>query len=106
MNLRHAAALALVGWYLMMPPLKPDGLPDKSMPLAQWDTMKSYDSASDCEKFRASGEFRTGSCWFDSDPKTGNLEPWKSEDRDHFGIRLRNCEGRCISTDDPRLKEK
>jgi hypothetical protein len=26
MNLHHAAALALVGWYLMMPPMQEDEL--------------------------------------------------------------------------------
>jgi len=29
MMLRHTAALALVGWYLMVPPMSPDGNSDR-----------------------------------------------------------------------------
>jgi hypothetical protein len=34
MKLRHAAALALVGWYIITPPL--NGEPDPSMPVSRW----------------------------------------------------------------------
>lgn len=36
MKLRHAAALVLVGWYLMMPHLLSDGRADMSVPLSHW----------------------------------------------------------------------
>jgi hypothetical protein len=52
MKLRHAAALALVGWYLMAPPF-PKGEhryePDTSVPLSQWIRRASFDSAAECE---------------------------------------------------------
>jgi hypothetical protein len=102
---RHAAALALVGWYLMLPPFKPDKTPDPTKPLAQWDIFKGFDSAADCETFRESPNFKTESCWFASDPKTGDFVPWNGKDI-NFGPRLRICDGRCVSTDDPRLKGK
>jgi hypothetical protein len=35
MRLRHAAALALMGWYLMIPPPGPHG-PNVAVPLSQW----------------------------------------------------------------------
>jgi hypothetical protein len=38
MKLRHAAALALVGWYIMTPPL--NGEPDPSMPISRWYVLK------------------------------------------------------------------
>jgi len=52
---RHAAALALVGWYLMVPPLvhKQNTLQqDTSQPLSKWTQFRAFDSAQDCEKDR------------------------------------------------------
>ena len=48
MNLRHAAALALVGWYLMVPPLS-----NPSAPLSKWNLYRSYDTARECEVAKA-----------------------------------------------------
>ncbi len=59
MESRHAAALALVGWYLITPPIEVQlyrGMGHIKVrgeaPLAKWDKMKSFDSESDCEAFR------------------------------------------------------
>jgi hypothetical protein len=57
MKPRHAAALALVGWYLLCPPMRfdhpenPSDLPRifLNAPLAEWDIQGSYDSAQKCE---------------------------------------------------------
>jgi hypothetical protein len=51
MKLRHAAALALVGWYLMLPPRRSGSLNsfDANAPLSQWSVYRSYDSDGDCE---------------------------------------------------------
>jgi hypothetical protein len=49
MTPRHAAALALVGWYLMMPPPGRNALFDSSVPLAKWKILGSFDKAEDCE---------------------------------------------------------
>jgi hypothetical protein len=43
-TLRHTAALALVGWYLMAPPS-----PASSVPLNHWLMIGSFDSADQCE---------------------------------------------------------
>ena len=52
MNARHAAALALVGWYLMVPPPVPhSGLPvDLDAPLSKWGLFSIHTSAAECEK--------------------------------------------------------
>jgi hypothetical protein len=58
MKLRHAATLALVGWYLLLPPIKLGILPNgqtgprlgSQLPLADWDNLGSYDSARECER--------------------------------------------------------
>jgi len=53
MNLRHAAALGLVGWYLMVPPLKNgEIIPDEKAPLSEWKTVMSGNSSLFCERVR------------------------------------------------------
>lgn len=85
MNPRHAAALALVGWYLMAPPMSHHAI-DANAPLSQWAVIGSYDTANECMNWL----FELGH----QDPKD---PPWTTERISH---------ARCISTDDPRLKEK
>jgi hypothetical protein len=46
---RHVIALALVGWYLMRPPIV-GGHIDTSAPLNSWRTTGSYDTAIECRK--------------------------------------------------------
>ena len=52
MKFRHAAALALVGWYLMLPPLTPNARwIDTTAPLSAWYKVKPpYASMHDCER--------------------------------------------------------
>jgi hypothetical protein len=49
MKLRHATALALVGWYLIGPPLSKLTV-EPSTPLSAWRILHTFDSAADCEK--------------------------------------------------------
>lgn len=62
MRRAHAAALALVGWYLMLPPLKREGPPKPSTPvkieatapLSRWhiiSTGKPFKRKRDCEAY-------------------------------------------------------
>jgi hypothetical protein len=87
MKLRNAAALALVGWYLMMPPLGPDGRIQKYAPLSQWEISSSYDSADDCEKVRL-----VASGWMPG----ANEKKTAHTPRGDAAI--------CVASDDPRLK--
>jgi hypothetical protein len=51
MNHRHAAAVALLGWYLMVPPLEGKGKyahPNIEAPLRARFLDSSYDSAKEC----------------------------------------------------------
>jgi hypothetical protein len=60
----HAAALALVGWYLMLPPLRPEGPKtdpnthyeaDLSAPFSQWSAIspgKPFATKEECEAYR------------------------------------------------------
>jgi hypothetical protein len=52
MNLRHGAALALVGWYLMVPPtVGPYLRLDKSALDSRWHIIQSFDTATACEGY-------------------------------------------------------
>jgi hypothetical protein len=52
MKPRHAAALVLLGWYLMVPPTNgPNGF-DVDVPLSWWRTLGLYASAEQCEQAR------------------------------------------------------
>jgi hypothetical protein len=49
MNARHAAALALVGWYLMVPPVSSNGTVDSAAPLRNWWHIGTYNSGQECQ---------------------------------------------------------
>ena len=53
MNIRHTAALALVGLYLLTPPSGAGKKFDVNAPLANWIQNGSYDSAASCEAVHA-----------------------------------------------------
>ncbi|MDO8433936.1 MAG: hypothetical protein Q7S58_16175 [Candidatus Binatus sp.] len=84
----HAAALALVGWYLMLgaPPAK-EGVRNYDAPMSQWVQVQAYDSAADCEADRTRR-------WYMCD-----------QQGDKAGAKLW-FDAKCVTTDDPRLKAK
>jgi hypothetical protein len=102
MNPRHAAALALAGWYLMYPPQSLDmsGVSAKNaetevpkrvkeysqlvdaLPLSLWKTRDFFDTAQECKHQKDLDRNRSSGA-------TADLAFEK-----------------CIATDDPRLKEK
>jgi hypothetical protein len=88
MNRRHAAALALVGWYLMMPPESGD----KGAPLSKWEIVNSFDDAENCQVDRHD---------FSTDGMKRLNAPKNKAD---LKLGLRFIESVCIATDDPRLK--
>jgi hypothetical protein len=112
----HAAALALVGWYLMLPRVSylPESvekghsawvtrcLDSKNNPdFSTWETVASYDTAVECEKELSILDPAGGS------PTPNGLEGAK---RDPKGLataaRAAVRQAKCIASDDPRLKEK
>jgi hypothetical protein len=55
MNVRHAAALALMGWYLMVAPVEQTGpfvKVDVKAPLKEWDAQATFDDKKVCENAR------------------------------------------------------
>ncbi len=80
-KLRHAAALALVGWYLMVPPIQNGKAVD--VPISEWSHLDSFDSAREC---RDAG--------------------YRYQDRQKAENKPLPGAWECIASDDPRLKAK
>jgi hypothetical protein len=93
MKPRHAAALALVGWYLIGPLPKPDGTLDRGAPMSKWEWIESFDSLRDCKKYKH---------------LVTDLQSARASDPNpHVRALYFEAEATvCIATDDPRLKEK
>jgi hypothetical protein len=108
MNLRHAAALALVGWYMITPPFA-----NASAPVAKWGFYndlpprtpnrptdiahaKEFDSKAACESKKAE-ILPTLSA---SSVRGGDIQEWIAR---HNTIASHTI---CVSSDDRRLKEK
>jgi hypothetical protein len=88
MKPRHAAALALVGWYLMWPPIKV-GRAIPTAPFSTWTTVYTFDSAKDCEDVKLRLE----------NPKVPLPSKYAALD-DLPGFAYATC----LASDDPRLK--
>jgi hypothetical protein len=92
MNLRHAAALAVVGWYLLAPPLAGKEVHNE-WPLSSWTLLDSYDTAAECR-----AELEANQARMMQGMKNQKLS---SHDYD-VGLRFAYGE-QCIASDDPRL---
>ncbi len=83
-----AAALTLVGWYLMAPPYTPDMKhSDINAPLAKWHIIDSYDSAAECQTSPDTARKLRITPNLKDDPVVESM-----------------ASSVCIETDDPRLK--
>jgi hypothetical protein len=99
-TLRHASALVLVGWYLMLPPVNPNNLSvDSDAPIAQWEIGNSFDSASQCDALRLQVRAASNSRARYDDAKSQQHPPLSYSE---WQKRLKAAV--CIATDDPRLK--
>lgn len=83
----HAGALALVGWYLMMPPMG-NGKVYLTAPLNMWQIVVSAATLKDCKNVLLNYEKHPSQI---DDPTTREA------------IKLRTSHGICISEADPRL---
>ncbi len=94
MKPRHTAALALIGWYLMVPPRASDHRTFIfDAPLREWSIMGSYDSAKEC-----------------ANDRTAQLDFWANDAAKGLPYRAATLDSLehsvCIATDDPRPKDK
>ena len=88
MNPRHAAALALVGWYLILAP--PESFKDRRYqpePQGKWIRKQTFDTELECKLKLSKGCRKVG--YGGSHPTLGFEGPL--------------CYALCVATDDPRL---
>jgi hypothetical protein len=108
---RHAVALALVGWYLMMPPSAPSKLwgwwyrlSSEARPLSDWLVYSGYESAKECETVRSELiDFGYGAKAYSQTPSDmiwlgdkGSVPAMPMTDYQMVNVQ-------CVATDDPRL---
>ena len=97
MKLRHTAALALVGWYLMLPPQtsKSPLRFDPNASLKSWYRAGIYSTADQCESDKPTVNGR----WLEA------LEFRHTSAAEVSDIQKYQAYERCVATDDPRLKQ-
>ena len=90
MNPRHAAVLALVGWYLMVPPSS--DLATRLEPLYQSFQIGSFDSANACEQGRRMmiDRFVADLQKDYSDATAGQIPPHRSESSSILSVENRD----------------
>jgi hypothetical protein len=89
MNLRHAATLVLVGWYLMGPPsVGPYHRLDYAAPISRWNLIQSFDTPTACEDYLQEQKEKTTT----ADPIVEHLTP------------AQEMAARCLFSDNPRLR--
>jgi hypothetical protein len=110
-NSRHAAALALVASYLIIPPAMPITDPhvekviDGAAPFAQWPALRRFEKASECGATEESLHINAFRLFSD------NLDSWDRSKRPELPLAelrfmqtvYQNMVSQCVSTDDPRL---
>jgi hypothetical protein len=97
MKAPHGAALALVGWYLMVPPpVVHSSVPvDSDAPLSKWGIFSTHDSAAECEQgLVAFYKLAKAELIANPDDERGRLQFYQLES------------SQCVASDDPRLKAK
>jgi hypothetical protein len=101
---RPFAALAFVGWYLMMPPnsTKYPHEVDSDVPLSRWIIVTSFDTEDNCEKALTDLQNK------EQDPitldKTGKLARLQKKPPDAALGKARAINAACVASDDIRLK--
>ncbi len=99
MKLRHAATLALTGWYLMVPTSYGDHSLryERELPLSRWTAFESFNSADDCEITMAGAIRNTAKDRIEHQDDPNNGTPAQR-------LAFLYTQAQCIETDDPRLR--
>jgi len=105
MKPREAAALALLGWYLMFPPPAmntKNSVVDVDAPIGKCTIWASYDAVKDCEAERSKKQQEFLRLF--QEALRSEKDPRNSSPRTASFFLTRDMTA-CIATDDPRLKE-
>ena len=105
MKSRHATALAIVLWYLMIPPIGADNKVDAHAPLSKWRISVGFESQKQCEDSlkdaiqnpMTPAEYQAAA----SATRKAKMKPLSMSE-----MTKRTAESQCVAGDDSRLKEK
>ncbi len=105
MKSRHAAALAIVAWYLMIPPTGIDNTVDAHAALSQWRKGVSFESAKQCndslkdaiQNPMTPAEYQAAT----QATRKAKMHPLSMSE-----MTKRTALSQCVAGDDPRLKRK
>ena len=105
MNTRHASALAIVIWYLVIPPIGVDNKVDAHAPLSQWRRGMGFESEKDCDDSlkdaiqnpMTAAEYQAAA----QATKKAKMKPLSMSE-----MTKRTQESQCVASDDPRLRAK
>jgi hypothetical protein len=105
MKHRHAAALAIVAWYLMIPPINAHNKVDAHAPMSKWKRGVSFDSEKECDESlkdaianpMTDAEYRAA----EKATLKAKMHPLSQSE-----MKKRTAESVCVSANDPRLKAK
>ncbi len=101
MNLRHAAALALVGWFLMTAPVADQGaIIYQDASLSDWKKAEHFDSENDCEARRREVIMDSQ----DAAALAPNSEVDEDAKQEAANAVNEALVSRCVADDDPALK--
>jgi hypothetical protein len=109
-SLRHAAALASIGWYLMVPQVARRNplLLETNKPLSQWETSQSFDTAEECREARHKMEAYLDAAGTQRLKEAGSQKAYVNDPVSQMlwaeDGKIKTSE--CIATDDPRLNPK
>jgi hypothetical protein len=101
MQLRYAVALPLVGWYLMVPPLRPavsNLYLHGSIPTSEWQTLGVFAKLADCEGSTSTEVRKRIAAAHLVVRNLGVPDRLESEWKEA------GSQAKCIAADDPRLK--
>jgi hypothetical protein len=114
MKIRHPAAIILITWYIMFPPLVTrSGVvymePNVAAPLTEWRQMQlengtKLDSESVCEDTRSTMVSKTKNLLADAPTDLEKMPLENNESAGNWVFALEAARSRCIASDDPRLK--
>jgi hypothetical protein len=105
MKLCHSAALAIVLWYLMIPPIGLDNKIDPHAPLSNWRIGVGFESQKECadslkdaiQNPMTPAEYQAAA----KATQKAQMKPLTMSE-----MTKRTAESQCIAGDDPRLKAK
>ena len=105
MKFLHATALAIVPWYLMIPPIGVDNKVDPHAPLSKWRKGVGFQSQKECEDSlkdaiqnpMTPAEYQAAA----KATRKAKMKPLSMSE-----MTKRTAESQCVAGDDPRLKEK